>query len=246
MKKSLLIVTLYLSSLLSASTEQIVQYLSLSQSDQQIIEIERVFDSMRATQESNETNNSTTQVSILYQEYLEEHLSSNELEEILALYRKPIMERYVSEVKTFSVNEEDMRAFLESLKEEPLTTEREDIVDEIVDTLVNEKLQLNFYRSMMQRYPSSKDKNTSKENNKSKMSSREEQYVKSMKNAVKENLLYGSQVFSMEEMRELKDAITSSIFQKVKRVENEALVKIMNDYIRGVISKPKRAKERKD
>jgi len=250
MKKTLLFFFLSSLTLFSASNEQILQYLSLSQSDQQLIAIEQVFDSMRQTQErneSNEENESTSQVSIVYQEYLEEHLSSMEIEEILALYRQPIMQRYVSEVKTFTVNDDDMDAFLESLKEEPLTTEREDIVDEIVKVVINEKLQLNFYRSMMQRYVQKADENssTSKENNETKMTPREQSYIDSMKKALKEHLLYGSQVFSIEEMKELKEAISSSIFSKIKRVENEALVQIMNDYIRGVVSKPKRPKEKK-
>jgi len=244
MKKIIILLFIGITSLFSASTEQIVQYLSLSQSDQQIIDIERVFDSMRNTQESNETNESTTRVTILYEEYLAQHLSADELEKILALYRTPVMERYVSEVKSFHVNQEDMEAFLESLKEEPLSTEREDIVDALVNTLVNEKLQLNFYRSMMQRYRT-KESNSSQESNDTKMSLNEKNYLKNMKQSAKEHLLYGSQVFSMEEMKELKSAIGSSIFQKVKRVENEALIKIMNDYIRGVVSKPKRVKEKK-
>jgi len=243
MKKILFILLIGIHSLFSATTEQIVQYLSLSHSEEQVLSIERVFDSMRQSQESNESNESTSQVSIVYQEYLEDHLSSNELEEILALYRVPAMERYASEVKSFAINQEDMDAFLESLKEEPLSTEREEIIDKIIKTIINEELQLNFYRSMMQRYPQSKSSN---ESNESKMSPREEGFVKSMKESAKNHLLYGTQVFSMEEMKELEDAITSSIFTKVKRVENEALVQIMDNYIKGVVSKPKRVEKKKE
>jgi len=136
-----------------------------------------------------------------------------------------------------------MDAFLENLKEEPLSTERSEIVDEIIAVLVNEKLQLGFYRSMMQRYQPKRDENQSNENNASKMSKQEERYLDSMKKAEKNHLLYGSQVFSLEEMNELQDAIKSSIFKKIKRVENEALVKIMNNYIQGVASEPKKVKE---
>jgi len=226
--------------LFSATTEQINQYLSLSHSEQQVIALEQVFDSMREKQETEENNESTSQVSIVYQEYLEEHLSSNEIEKLLALYRQPTMSRYTSEIKNFSINEEDMNAFLESLKEEPLLTEREEIVENIIDVLINEKLQLNFYRSMMQRYQKKNE-----ENNSSKITSREKSYIESMKKSAKEHLLYGTQVFSMEEIKELKESIGSSIFQKVKKVENEALVKIMNNYIQGIVSKPKKEKEEK-
>ncbi len=233
-------------SLFSASSEEILEYLSLSHSEQQVLTIEQVFNSMRESQENNESNQSTSQVSIVYQEYLEEHLSSNEVQKVLALYRLPTMNRYVTEVKNFSINQEDMDAFLASLEEEPLVTEHEDIVDGIVDVLLNRELQLNFYRSMMQRYS---ENNTStqnnNENNESNMTPREESYVNSMKKSAKNHLLYGLQVFSLEEMNELKDGIDSSIFKKIKRVENEALVGIMNNYIQGIVSEPKRPKEEK-
>ena len=237
MKKIIFFVLLSTYLLFSATTEQINQYLSLSHSEQQVIAIEQVFDSMRERQKTKENNESTSQVSIVYQEYLEEHLSSDEIEKVLALYRQPTMSRYTSEIKNFSINEEDMNAFLESLKEEPLLTEREEIVDDIIEVLINEKLQLNFYRSMMQRYQKENE-----ESNRSKITSREKSYINAMKKSAKKELLYGTQVFSMEEMKELKESIGSSIFQKVKKVENEALVKIMNNYIQGIISKPKKRK----
>ena len=229
--------------LFAATTEEITQYLSFSHSEQQVLSIERLFDSMRQQQENSENNQSTNQTTILYQEYLEEHLSSNEIEKILTLYRLPIMERYLSEIKNFNINQEDMDAFLESLKEEPLKSEREDVVEEIIENLVNEELQLNFYRSMMQRY---QPKNREKESNASQMTKREKSYVDAMKTSAKNHLLYGSQILSMEEMHELKEALSSSIFQKIKQVENEALVQIMNNYIQGIISKPKRLKSKGD
>ena len=242
MKRALFLFILSFQTLFSASTEEILEYLSLSHSEQEVISIAEVFDTMRQNTENNESNASTTDVVIVYQEYLEAHLSSHEISDILTLYRLPIMNRYVSEVKNFTINQDDMKAFLASLEEEPLLSEREDIVDGIVEVLINKELQLNFYRSMMQRYS---ENNSSAENNESNMTPREEGYVNAMKKSAKEKILYGSQVFSLEEMSELKDAIDSSIFKKIKRVENEALVGIMNDFIQGIVSEPKRPKEKK-
>ncbi|CAA6817155.1 MAG: Unknown protein [uncultured Sulfurovum sp.] len=247
MKKILVLFILTLQTLFSATSKEILDYLSLSHSEEEVLGIEQVFNSMRQSQENNESNASTTQVSIVYQEYLEEHISSHEINKLLALYRTPIMNRYVAEVENFNITQDDMNAFLASLKEEPLLSEREEIVNHIVQVLVNEALQLNFYRSMMQRYT---DKNSSSqsnnEKNETKMTTKEKGYINAMKISSKNKLLYGSQVFSLEEMNELKDAIDSSIFKKIKRVENEALVQIMNDFIRGIVSEPKRPKEKKN
>jgi hypothetical protein len=94
---------------------------------------------------------------------------------------------------------------------------------------------------MMQRYPK---KNRSTQNSENNITQREKSYVDAMKKAAKNRLLYGTQVFSLEEMKELKSAIESSIFKKIKRVENEALVQIMNEFIRNIVSKPKQQKEK--
>ena len=235
-KKFILLFAITIQMLLAATHEEIVNYLSLSHSEQEVISMAQVFDSIRQTQENNESNASTTDVETLYQEYLETHISSNEIAKLLKLYRSAIMNRYVAEVKNFTINQEDMDAYLASLKDEPILSEREDIIDDIVNVVINEKLQLNFYRSMMQRYNENNSSTKTSDNN---MTKREESYVDSMKKAAKNRLLYGSQVFSLEEMKELKSAIESSIFKKIKRVENEALVQIMNDFIQNIVSKPK-------
>jgi len=235
-KKFILLFAITIQMLLAATHEEIVNYLSLSHSEQEVISMAQVFDSIRQTQENNESNASTTDVETLYQEYLETHISSNEIAKLLKLYRSPIMNRYVAEVKNFTINQEDMDAYLASLKDEPILSEREDIIDDIVNVVINEKLQLNFYRSMMQRYSENNSSTKTSDNN---MTKREESYVDTMKKAAKNRLLYGSQVFSLEEMKELKSAIESSIFKKIKRVENEALVQIMNDFIQNIVSKPK-------
>jgi len=235
-KKFILLFAITIQMLLAATHEEIVNYLSLSHSEQEVISMAQVFDSIRQTQENNESNASTTDVETLYQEYLETHISSNEIAKLLKLYRSAIMNRYVAEVKNFTINQEDMDAYLASLKDEPILSEREDIIDDIVNVVINEKLQLNFYRSMMQRYSENNSSTKTSDNN---MTKREESYVDSMKKAAKNRLLYGSQVFSLEEMKELKSAIESSIFKKIKRVENEALVQIMNDFIQNIVSKPK-------
>ena len=240
MKNIIIIFIFSLQLIFASTTQEVSTYLSLSHSEEDVISIGQFFDSMRNKQENNETNSSTTDTVTVYKEYLEEHISSTEASNIITLYQQPIMEQYVSEVKNFTINQEDMDAFLASLKEEPLLTKREDIVNEIVNILINEELQLNFYRSMMQRYI--KENNSTKDDKKP-ITSKEKSYVESMKKSTKNKILYGTQVFSLEEMNELKDAISSSIFKKIKRVENEALVQIMNNYIQGIVSKPKQKKK---
>ena len=229
--KKLFLISLFSSLLFSASSEQIEQYLSISKADAQLVSIEQVFDSMRQNQEREDNN--SQEINQIYRKYLEEHLSSNELEELLALYRTPIMQRYVVEMES-SISKEDMSAFLKDLEENPLTTERLDIVDNILKLTVKEDEILAFYKSMTQRYRQpSKDENKSKEPTK-----QEQQYVEMVKEGTKNELLYGLQVLSIEEMKELKSALKSAVISKASKIEGDAMIYVMNEFIQGITSKP--------
>ena len=230
--KKLFLISLLSSLLFSATSEQIEQYLSISKADAQLVSIEQFFDSMRQNQERED--NDTQEINQIYRGYLEEHLSANELEELLALYRTPIMQRYVVEMES-SISKEDMDAFLKDLEENPWSTERLEIIDNILNLTVKEEEIVAFYQAMTQRY-----RKASTDNNKTKEPTKQEQqYVDMMKKGAKEELLYGLQVLSIEEMRELKSALASSILSKASKVESGAMVHVMNQFIKGITSEPK-------
>jgi len=241
-KTNFFFLTVILGQLLFASTqEQIEQYLSISKSDNELIQIEQVFDSMRQDVESD--NNNTQEINQIYKEYLQEHLSNNEADNLLALYRTPIMQRYVIEMESSTVSQEDMRAFLEDVKENPLSSEREDIIEEILKVTVNDKQVLAFYKSMTQRYTPIKKQ---EDNSTKKMSKQEERYLEMMKKGTRNALLYGTQVLSNEEMHELNKALHSSILSKTAKIESEAMVYVMNGFIKSITSKPKVKKSEKE
>ena len=231
--KKLFLISLFSSLLFSASSEQIEQYLSISKADAQLVSIEQVFDSMRQNQEREDNN--SQEINQIYRKYLEEHLSSNELEELLALYRTPIMQRYVVEMES-SISKEDMSAFLKDLEENTLTTKRLDIVDNILKLTVKEDEILAFYKSMTQRYRKASKK--SDNNQTIKPTKQEQQYVEMVKEGTKNELLYGLQVLSIEEMKELKSALESAVISKASKIESEAMIHVMNQFIQGITSKP--------
>jgi hypothetical protein len=227
----------FLSSLLfSASSEQIEQYLTVSKADAQLVAIEQVFDSMRQNQEREDNN--TQEINQSYRGYLEEHLSSNEVEKLLELYRTPIMQRYVVEMDMGEIPRSEMQNFLKTIEEEPLSTERLDIIEDILEHTIDDKQILAFYKSMTQRYQKKSDKERDK--NSTKEPTKEEQrYLDMMKQGTRDSLLYGTQVFSIEEMKELDNALKSTILSKASKVESQAMVHVMNGFIQGITSKPK-------
>jgi len=236
--KNIFILSLLSTLLFSSTSEQIEAYLTLSKTDSELIAIEQVFDGMRADED-----NSTQEINQIYSLYLEEHLSSNEVEELLALYRTPIMQRYVIEMDIGELPVDEMKIFLSSLKETPLSTQRLDIIDNILKHTVNDEQILAFYASMTQRYQPKKEKNSSEKNATKKPTKREKKFLEMMKKDAKNSLLYGTQVLSIEEMNELNTALKSTIISKASQVESSAMVHVMNAFIQGIVAEPKTSTE---
>jgi hypothetical protein len=106
---------------------------------------------------------------------------------------------------------------------------------------------------MMQRYfpkqksnQSNKIKNINEEKNetKQKLIIEKQIFLDIMKKAIKEELLYGTQVLSLEEMKKINKIIKSSVITKAKKVENEAIIHIMNSFIRNILSEPKKVEKK--
>lgn len=240
MFKIIIITALSFHLLFSATSEQVDQYMSLSHSDRALIEIEQMFENLTQSIENSESNQST-ETTLAYEIYIGKHISEDEMKDLLAIYRKPVMQRYVVEMDTTEIPQEEMKEFLLSLEENPISTERMDIINEIIEHTLDEEVMLNFYKSMMQRYLV-KDNNNTKETDSSKKSvpnSDEQEFIDLMKEATREELLYGTQVLSMEEMQEISNIFSSTLMNRITKVESQAVIQIMDDFIKLIILKPK-------
>lgn len=240
MFKFILLSTLSLQLLFAATSEQVDQYMTLSHSDRALIEIEQFFENLSQSTETSE-NNQSEQITLAYEIYIGKHISEDEMEDILAIYRKPVMQRYVVEMDTTEIPETEMKEFLLTLEEHPISTERMDIVNKIIDHIIDEETMLTFYKSMMQRYIPQED-NREKERSDTKKrepNSDEQEFINLMKDATRQELLYGTQVLSMEEMREIHDIFGSTLMSKITKVENEAVIQIMDNFIKLIVSEPK-------
>jgi hypothetical protein len=247
MYKIVIFLTLFTHLLFSATSDQIDKYMSLIHADRDLIEVEKIFSNIGDSVETSDENTSE-EITLSYQIYLGKHLSENELDELLTLYRKPVMQQYITEMDTVEIPEGEMQEFLLSLKENPLPTERLDIIDELIATIINEDLMLDFYQSMVKLY--NKDivegNSTKKqESNSSKKAptAEEKKFLEVIKEGVKQELFYGTQVLSMEELRQVNEIMKSSVITKATKVETEALIEITNIFINRIVSKPKEEKK---
>lgn len=233
-------ILLFTSLLFSATSEQVDQYMSLSSSDRELIELEKMFDNLVQSLEIDDDNLSS-QITLAYQIYLGKHISEDEMEELLTVYRKPVMQHFIVEMDSTEIPEEEVNNFLRTIEENPLPTQRMDIIDNLRDNLVDDETMRNFYKIMMQRYVSvQKETNqTNKEHNTTAATKAEKEFIEIIKEGTKRELLYGTQVLSIQEMQELNDIYGTPLMKKVTKIENEAIIDIMNNFIQAIISNPK-------
>ena len=232
MYKIIIFFSLLTLQLFSATSQQVDQYMSTTHSDRALIELEKMFlnlhDSIKVTNE-----NFSQDITLNYEIYLSKHLSESEMNELLALYRKPIMQQYINEMDTFDITKDEMRDFLDNLKEEPITQDRQHIINELIEKNINEELLIKLYNNLMQL-----DQNKSKKMRKTE----EKNFLNTMKKNMREDLLYGTQTLSLDEMKKINELMSSSLIKKSIKVEHEAIIIIMNNFIGNVVSEPKNSK----
>ena len=205
MYKIVIVFSIFTNFIFSATSQQVDQYMSATHSDRALIEIERMFSNLSDSIELSD-DNSSQEMTLDYQVYLGKHISKNEMD-------------------MFDIPKSEMTDFLKALKEDPISTERKDIIDELLGNIINEELLLNFYSSMMQRYQG-EDTNQSKKsktNSSKKTPTAEEQrFIDIMKKGITQEILYGTQVLSLDEMKKVNNVMNSSVITKATKVEHEA------------------------
>jgi len=241
MKKTVLLLVVVSQFIFGATSEQVEKYMSLSHADRSLLEIEMMLDSMRESMKMADNNDSSQDMGIAYRDYFERHISENEMDELLALYRTPIMQLYVEETDTTDIPAGEIEAFLSNLEENPLSSERKNVIKELVDMLIDEETMSKFYKTMMQRYfeKQKRDDNGSKE---SKATPQEKEFISMMKNGVKQELMYSTQTLNLEELKEVNSIMKKGIMVKATKVGREAIIEIMDKFIKLILSDVKREK----
>ena len=207
MKKILL--SLCLTTLLfSATPEQVDQYLSISNADEQLVELENQFSVMQnninSLSESDEEKQSydMQMLSIRFREYLKTHLSDDEMNEILAQYRNVLLLQFVSASAESQMDEEGMKKYLQDLENDPDAQARKNLVEKISDEMYDKaSMSLmfdNLMKPLLENAPGG-DKLSDEMLKKSR-----EAYLQRMVEETRRETLYATRDFTMEELEELE------------------------------------------
>lgn len=210
--KKLLLITLLTQMLFSASIEQVEDYLSLSHAEEEIIEMESQFSQMQNSfsqkkQDDNKSSNKIYEMqmlSIRFKDYIQTHLSEDEMDSILANYKNVLFLQYTTAISSVGVSEDTNQTdrYMKRLEDEEYGKRRIELIDNLSKTLYNEENIAIIFDELMT--PLIENSKGSKDLNKEYMQKSRDNYVKTTIQDMRDRLLLATKEFTIEELEELE------------------------------------------
>ena len=220
--KRLLIIALFIQVLFAATLEQVEQYLSISNAEEELLLLESQFSAMQNgfSQDNNTSENETYDMQMLslrFKEYLQTHLSENEMTEVLQSYKNVIFLQFISATSVNSADSNETESYIKTLKENPESGVRIELVEKINSEVNNKESMVVMFDELMK--PLMQSAKGGENLDDAYMKQRRESYMKSMIESANNETLYATKDFSIEELEKLLEvAQTPAIGYEMKAV----------------------------
>ncbi len=207
-KKQLFILTLLSTLLFSATPEQVEKYISVSNSEEQLIELESQFSRMQNNINNLDSNNSEESssydmqlLSIRFREYLQRTLSEDEMEEILQQYKNVLLLQFVSAQNDSEYDPKQASKYVKEIQENPEASVRIDVAQKIAEALYKKESITILFDDLMK--PLMENSMGGKKMNDEAMKKSREAYIKMMLEQGKVETIYLTKDFTLEELETL-------------------------------------------
>ncbi len=203
--KTIVLTLLTAFSLFAATPEQVERYISLSNTDEQLVELEREFatlqENLHGYANDNEVESYDMQLlSIRFKEYLQKHLSEDEMNEILSLYRNTLLLRFVSATAVSAEDIDEENRYINTLESLPDKEERMRLVKKINKAMYTSESMKTMYdnlaRPLFERI-------SGKKLNSKHMEEDRKAFIKSIQKENEGAILYATRDFTTEELEAL-------------------------------------------
>jgi len=216
--KKILLSTLLSALLFAATPEQVDRYLSISNADEQLVELETQFSQMQENFNTLSGDQNTQQynmqmLSIRFKEYLQKHLSENEMDEILTQYRNVLLLQYVSAIsESQNTDIEEIERYIKTLEADPDMHERVELVKKLSREMYDpESMSImfdNLMKPLLQNAPGGEniDDKTMEKSRKV--------YIERMQEETWKETLFATRDFTMEELEKLLEIAKVPVIKK--------------------------------
>jgi len=238
-KQQLLIIILFTQLLFSATPEQIERYISISNSEEQLITLESQFSQMQNNINSiskEESSNYDMQfLSIRFREYLQKNISENEMDEIMEQYKNVVLLQFVSVQNDADYDEEEAKVYMQELQTEENATVRMGLLDEISEKLYKKENIGILFDDLMK--PLMQNSKNSAQIDDETMKKSKEAYIKRMIASGKVETAYSTREFSIEELEELLKIVKTPEIDHESKVVFSATAYALREFFLSIANR---------
>jgi hypothetical protein len=233
MKKIFL--SLCLTSLIFAATpEQVDRYLGISNADEQLAELETQFAQMQNNINRLNPNQENPQynmqmISIRFKEYLQKHLSEEEMDEIINAYRNVLLLQYVTATSESQMTDpEEIEAYLKQLESDPEMDERITLVEKISDEMYDRESMAIMFDNLMK--PLLENAPGGQKLDKETMHKSRKAYIEKMQEETRKETLYATRDFTYEELEKLEEIAKKPVIKRETRAVFSATAYALEEF----------------
>jgi len=224
--KKILLILLLLQVAFSATPEQVKQFIMVSKSDRDLIDIEQVIDEILPPES---TKNSET-IERRFEEYLEKNFSEDELTELIKIYKNPLIQELYS--MDSDLPEAELNEFNLSLAENPISSERLELNENLLKNMFDDEdvqmMIIGFQDKIMKKLGLEQENNMSKEERK--------EIVASTREELKLPLLYTTQTMSIDELKELLEILNMPKFKNSNKTVLKATMYALDNFLVDIVN----------
>ena len=238
-KQQLLIIILFTQLLFSATPEQIERYISISNSEEQLITLESQFSQMQnnINQISKEEPGTYDMqlLSIRFREYLQKNVSENEMDEIMKQYKNVVLLQFTSVQNDAEYDEEEAKVYMQELQTEENATVRMGLLDEISEKLYKKENIGILFDDLMK--PLMQNSKNSAQIDDETMKKSKEAYIKRMIASGKVETAYSTREFSIEELEELLKIVKTPEIDHESKVVFSATAYALREFFLSIANR---------
>jgi len=242
MKRILITLTLLTQLSFSATPEQVEQYISVSNAEEELLELQSQFSRMQNAINAKDNNASEASnydmqmLTIRFKDYLKKHLSDDEMTKVLENYKNVVLLRFVaasSEAQKHDQNE--TFSYLKKLKNDPESAVRVDLVNKISKAAYSKDAMAVMFDELVK--PLMLNGIGGQKINDKMLKPMKEKYLKMMIEAANIETLFASRDFTIEELEELlKISKNSATDHEVKAVFG-AMAYSLKEYFMSLVNR---------
>jgi len=239
MKKIILALALISQLLLAATPEQVERYLSVSYSEEQLIELEEQFSIMQNNLNSSDGNISSTydmqMLPIRFREYLQKNLSEDEMDEIIQQYRNVLLMRFISSQNDSEYDPKLADSYVKRIEKDSDAAVRIELAEKIGEALYKKESISILFDNLMK--PLMQNSIGGVKIDEESLKKSRENYIEMMMKTGRIETIYATRDFTIEELDELFKIVNTPVMERESKAVFGATAYALKEFFLSIANR---------